>query len=137
MFAFSILTGQLLDRWGRGPVLLSGAALLFIACALAPIWIQVAPIAVALFLLGLGWNFCYVGGSTLLSDALTPEERARTQAANDMAISLATALASFLSGVVFEFGGYATAGIIGALASILPFAAVVWWMSRPQLKTSP
>ncbi len=130
MFAFSILTGQLLDRWGRGPVILSGAALMFVACALAPIWTDVAPLAVALFLLGLGWNFCYVGGSTLLSDVLTPEERAHTQAANDLTISLSTALASFASGVVFDFGGYAAAGIIGALASIIPFTVAGWWMTR-------
>jgi MFS family permease len=132
MFAFSILTGQLLDRWGRGPVILSGAALLFTACALAPIWSEVAPIAVALFLLGLGWNFCFVGGSTLLSDVLTPEERARTQAANDLTISLMTALASFASGVVFDIGGYLAAGLIGAFASIIPFMVAGWWMTRRQ-----
>jgi MFS family permease len=133
MFAFSIVTGQLLDRWGRGPVILAGAGMLFAACALAPVWNEVLPIAFALFLLGLGWNFCYIGGSTLLSDILTPAERARAQGTNELVISLTTAFASFASGIVFATGGYTLAGVIGAAASIIPFAMTGWWMMRPQM----
>jgi MFS family permease len=132
MFAPSIITGQLLDRWGRGPVILTGAGLLFAACGLAPIWLEVIPIGIALFLLGLGWNFCYIGGSTLLSDILTPGERARTQGANDLTIALATAVASFASGIVFDSGGYLMAGLIGAAASLIPFLLTGWWMVRSQ-----
>jgi MFS family permease len=132
MFAPSIITGQLLDRWGRGPVILAGAILLGVSCAIAPIWLEVAPIAFALFLLGLGWNFCYVGGSTLLADVLTPDERARTQAANDVLIALTTALASYLSGEIFAAGGYTLAGIVGAVASLVPLAFVAWWMVQPR-----
>ena len=130
MFAFSIVTGQLLDRWGRGPVIFSGALMLLVSCALAPIWLDVAPIAVALFLLGLGWNFCFVGGSTLLSDVLTPDERAKTQGANDVLISLTTALSSYVSGEIFAWGGYAAAGMVGALASLIPLALAAWWMMQ-------
>jgi MFS family permease len=132
MFAPSLITGQLLDRWGRGPVILAGAILLGVSCAIAPIWLEVAPIAFALFLLGLGWNFCYVGGSTLLADVLTPDERARTQAANDVLIALTTALASYLSGEIFAAGGYTLAGIVGAVASLVPLAFVAWWMVQPR-----
>jgi MFS family permease len=68
MFAFSLVAGRLTDRWGRGWVIVTGAVLLIMGCALAPISPGVLPLSLALFLLGLGWNFCFVGGLTLLSD---------------------------------------------------------------------
>ena len=128
MFAFSIITGQLLDRWGRGPVILAGAMMLILSAAIAPLWLDVFPIAVALFLLGLGWNFTYIGGSTLLADMLSPAERARTQGANELVISLLTAAASFASGPVFKTGGYALVGVIGAFIAVIPLAVTGWWM---------
>ena len=130
MFAFSILTGQLLDRWGRGPVILVGAATLVASCVLAPLSLSVAPIAFALFLLGLGWNFCFIGGSTLLADILNPDARAKTQGVNELTISLMTALASFSSGLVYAAGGYPAAAATGALVAVIPFLLTGWWMFR-------
>ena len=57
MFAFSVLSGRLSDKWGRGPVILAGASTLLLACITAPLSPNVFPLAVSLFLLGLGWNF--------------------------------------------------------------------------------
>lgn len=130
MFAFSIVSGRLADRWGRGPVILSGAVTLVLACVLAPLSTDVLPLAVALFLLGLGWNFCYVGGSTLLSDQLSPSERAKTQGTNDSLISLTTAAASFSSGLVFAAVGYTVMGILGAAVALIPLGLTAWWMIR-------
>jgi MFS family permease len=129
MFAFSIISGRLTDRWGRGPVILSGAGMLVLACALVPLSPDVLPLSIALFLLGLGWNFCYVGGSTLLSDQLSPAERAKTQGANDLLIGLATAAGSFGSGLVFAGMGYTVIGIVGAVASLVPLGLTGWWMA--------
>src|SRR5438128_516424 len=84
MYAFSVISGQLTDRWGRGPVIMAGGGVLILACLAATLSPQVLPLTVALFLLGLGWNLCYVGGSSLLSDQLSPAERARTQGFNDL-----------------------------------------------------
>ena len=120
MFAFSIISGRLADRYGRRPVIAVGAATLILACLAAPLSPAVLPIAVALFLLGLGWNFCYVGGSSLLSDQLSPAERARTQGFNDLLISLASATASLFSGVVFATVGYAAMGLLGAVVALIP-----------------
>jgi len=92
MYAFSIVSGQLADRWGRGPVIIIGSVSLILACLGATISPDVLPLGAALFLLGLGWNFCYVGGSTLLADQLTPVERARTQGFNDLLVGLAGAI---------------------------------------------
>ena len=128
MFAFSIISGRLTDRWGRGRVILSGAGILVSACVLAPLSPDVLPLSIALFLLGLGWNFCYVGGSALLSDQLSPAERAKTQGTNDLLIGLATAAASLGSGLVFARTGYTGIGIVGAVASLVPVGLTGWWM---------
>jgi MFS family permease len=128
MFAFSFLSGRLTDRWGRGPVILTGAGLLVLASLLAPLSPGLFPLSFALFLVGLGWNFCFVGGSTLLSDQLSPAERARTQGTNDLLIGLGTATASLLSGVMFASMGYAAMGILGALVSLGLAGVTAWWL---------
>jgi len=130
MFAFSMVAGHLTDRWGRGPVILSGTATLVLACALAPLSPDVLPLSITLFLVGVGWNLCYVGGSTLLSDLLSPEERAKTQGANDFLIGLATAAATLGSGLVFAGTGYGVIGIMGVVASLVPAGLTVSWMAR-------
>lgn len=94
MFGFSLATGWLVDRWGRLPTIRLGAGLLIVSCVAAPISTAVGPLVVALFLLGLGWNLAYVGGSSLLSDRLAPAERARIQGVNDLLIGGAAATAS-------------------------------------------
>jgi MFS family permease len=127
MYAFSIFSGQLADRWGRGPVILIGAVGLVLACIFAPLSPNLAPLAVSLFLLGLGWNFCYVGGSSLLSDQLNHLERAKTQGFNDLLVGLATAIASFISGLIFAAMGYGLVGAVGVVLSLIPIGMTLWW----------
>ncbi len=100
------------------------------ACLLAPLSPQVLPMAVALFLLGLGWNFCFVGGSSLLSDQLSSPERSRVQGVNDLLLGLASALGSLGSGFVFAAVGYAAMGVVGAVVSLLPLALTLRWLRR-------
>jgi hypothetical protein len=78
----------------------------------------------------LGWNFCFVGGSTLLSDLLSPTERSKTQGANDLLIGLATAVASLGSGLIFAFTSYTAMGIVGIVVSLVPLGLAGWWMAR-------
>ncbi len=130
MFAFSWLSGRLTDRWGRGQVILVGASLLVLGCAVAPLRPEVLPLSAALFMLGLGWNLCYVAGSTLLSDQLSAGERAMTQGANELLMGLATASASLGSGLLFALAGYPTVCIVGVALSMLPLGLTAWWMSR-------
>jgi MFS family permease len=133
MFAFSILSGRLADRAGRAPVIMSGAIVLMLACVLAPLSPAFAPITLALFLLGLGWNFCFVGGSSLLSDELSPAERARIQGVNDLIMGLVAATGSFLSGHVFAAVGYTMMGTIAAMCALAPFGLACWWqVTRPK-----
>jgi MFS family permease len=130
MYAFSIISGRLADRWGRGMVILLGSFTLVIACLAATISPDVLPLGVALFLLGLGWNFCYVGGSTLLADQLSPLERARTQGFNDLLVGLASALGSLQSGFIFASLGYNMMAYISAAAALIPLVVAAVWMSR-------
>jgi MFS family permease len=130
MYGFSVISGRLADRWGRGPVIMAGAIILILATSIAPLSPQVVPLTVALFLLGLGWNFCYVAGSTMLADQLSPSERARTQGFNDLLIGLGSAVGSLGSGIVFAAIGYGAMGIVGAAAALIPLSMAAWWQLR-------
>lgn len=133
MYAFSVVSGRLADKWGRGPVILTGAATLLLACLTAPLSPDVLPLAVSLFLLGLGWNFCFVGGSTLLSDQLSPAERARTQGVNDLLVGLASATGSLGSGLVFAATNYLVITIVAGALSLIPLIMVLSWMRRERV----
>ncbi len=105
MFAPSFFTGHLISRFGLVKIMLSGAILLLFAVASALHGITILNFMVSMFLLGLGWNFLFVGGSTLLTEVHTPSERGKTQAAHDFMVFATTALGSFLSGqLLFNFG---------------------------------
>lgn len=136
MFAFSILSGRLVDRWGRGPVILTGAATLVVACLAATLSTAVLPLAAALFLLGLGWNFCFVGGSTLLADQLSPAEQSRTQGFNDLLIGFASATAGFSGGFVLAAVGYNSMALAGAAVSLIPLLLTFGWQRRQRMAAS-
>jgi MFS family permease len=130
MYAFSVVSGRLADRWGRGRTILCGAMLLGLACLAATISPAAVPLGLALFLLGLGWNLCYVGGSSLLADQLAPAERARTQGFNDFLMGAASATGSLGSGWVFAALGYGAMGLVAASAALVPFV-LAWRFARP------
>ncbi len=136
MYAFSVVSGRLADKWGRGPVILIGATTLLLACLAAPLSPDVLPLAVSLFLLGLGWNFCFVGGSTLLADQLSPAERARTQGVNDLLVGLASATGSLGSGLVFAATSYTVITLAAGMLSLIPLAMVLTWMRRSRVPVS-
>ena len=133
MYAFSVVSGRLTDKWGRGPVILTGAATLLLACLTAPLSPDVLPLAVSLFLLGLGWNFCFVGGSTLLADQLSPAERARTQGRNDLLVGLASATGVFGSGLVYDATSYTFITVVAGALSLIPLLMVLVWMRRKRV----
>lgn len=131
MFAFSVVTGKLVDSWGRGPVILAGVGLLMLSFLVSPLSTQTPVLAIGLFLLGLGWNFCFVGGSALLADHLVPGERSRTQGTNDLLIGLASAGGSYGSGLVFAAHGYPVLNLIGA-GFILVLLGLIFWKYPPK-----
>jgi MFS family permease len=133
MYAFSILSGRLADRFGRGPVIVVGSFTLVLACIAATLSPNVLPLGIALFLLGLGWNFCFVGGSTLLADQLSPAERSRTQGFNDLLVGLASAAGSLSSGYIFSALGYNVMALIASGVAVIPLLLSIFWMRRKTL----
>lgn len=136
MFGLSVVTGSLADRLGRPLTISIGALLLVGGALLAPVSLLTPWLALALFLVGLGWNLCYIGGSTLLSDALTPAERGRAQGASDLLVNLASAGGSLTSGLILARFGYGPLCLLGAALALLPlFMAlprVTWRAARAQ-----
>jgi MFS family permease len=137
MFAASPLTGWLCDRVGRLAIILAGGVVLLGAVGLA----AAAPgsdgmlVSSALFLNGLGWNFAFVAGSALLTDALAPEERPTMQGFGDLASGLMGALGSTGGGVILQVWGFVALNAVGALLLLGPLAAV--WLRRATLSGEP
>jgi MFS family permease len=129
MFAPSFVTGSLIKRFGVLAVMAVGVALLGACIAMGLSGQAIANFWWALVLLGVGWNFAYVGGSTLLTEAYRPSERAKAQGANEMAVSTVQALAAFSSGVLvnargWEMLNYVAMPMVGVCAIALAWLAL-------------
>jgi MFS family permease len=128
MFAFSPLTGLAVDRWGGRSCGLAGAVILVVAgvlAAQAPIGWS-AGLAIGLFLLGLGWSFTLVSGSTLVVKSVPLSERAGAQGAADLVMGLAAGGGAALAGVVVGQLGYSVLGACSAvLAAIVALASLL------------
>jgi MFS family permease len=116
MFLPSPVSGALVDRVGRVPVIAAAGVVLLLAGGVAAPTSghAAAPVIAALVLLGIGWNLGLVGGSTLLTDSIPLAERARAQGQADFAMGMAGALGSLAAGPVLHAGGYALLGAAGA-----------------------
>jgi MFS family permease len=114
MFAPSFFTGRLIARFGAAQVVLSGLFLCALCAVVNVSGTSVAAFQVALVLLGLGWNFAFIGVTTMLA-RVRPEERAAVQGLNDLLVFAAVAVVSLLAGVVEH-----TAGWRGVNLAVLP-----------------
>ena len=127
MFALSPITGVLGDRFGRAQVAAAGMAIVLASVALA----GTAPadatalLVIALFLLGLGWNFAFIGGSAILTEGLAIDERLRLQGAVDASVWLSGAAASLSSGVILAVAGYPFLNALGAALLVIPVAVFI------------
>jgi len=129
MFAPSFLTGPLIRRLGVIPVMLAGAALNIASIAMAISGLAVANFWWSMVLLGVGWNFLYIGATTLLTETYRPEERAKAQGANETAIFAMMALSSFSSGMIVTNAGwekvnYAATPLIAIVIVALTFLSL-------------
>jgi len=80
------------------------------------------------------WNFCFVGGSALLADQLSPLERSRTQGMNDLLVGLASATGSLGSGIVFAASNYTVIAIVAGVLALIPFLmSLLWIRKKPAL----
>ena len=119
MFGLAALTGRLVDRYGQMPVIVLGAAQLIAASVLTPFSADLGVMLLAMFLVGYGWNMCFVAGSALLIDGLPPRERGRTQGAGDALAAVAAATGSLATGPVFSAGGMNWVGVAALAGSMV------------------
>ena len=134
MFGLSALTGYLIDRFGRVQMIVAGGFTLIAAALLAPASLNEYVLAAALFLLGLGWNFCYVAGSSLLAGTLQGSERTRVQGVNDTLVFFVAGIGSLGAGPLFAVGDYLAISMTGLVLSLV-LVALVYRLTRPQLQT--
>jgi MFS family permease len=120
MYAPGFFTGGLIQRFGVNNVILVGLALMAASVGVGLNGVTVAHFVVALVLVGIGWNFMYVGGTTLLTEAYKPAEKARTQGANDFIVFATMGISSVASGAMVS-----TAGWEAMNRAVLPFLAVI------------
>jgi MFS family permease len=131
MFLPSFFTGHLIARFGILPIIATGA-FIQIGCAIVNLsGIGFMNFFLANILVGLGWNFTFVGGSTLLTKTYEPAERAKVQASHDFLVYTTTATAAGMSGILHANAGWATVNIAALpLMAIVMIAAL--WLYRNQ-----
>jgi MFS family permease len=128
MFAPSFVTGSLIARFGPHRIVAAGLVLLAAAGLVGMTGIELVHFWGGLILLGLGWNFGFIGATSMIVALARPEERARVQAANDFLVFGFVALASLASGRILDQAGWATVngvtiGIVAACTAMLVFDA--------------
>ncbi|MDR6870901.1 MFS family permease [Bosea sp. BE125] len=106
MFGPSFFTGRLIARFGKEKITAIGLLLTALAAIVGLTGLSVAHFWGALILLGLGWNFGFIGATALVTDCYRPEERVKVQAANDFLVFGSVAIASFSSGGLLNAGGW-------------------------------
>jgi MFS family permease len=134
MFLPSFFTGGLIKRHGVLPVMFAGAALNFAAIGVALAGISVAQFWWSLVLLGVGWNFLYIGGTTLLTQTYRPEEMAKAQGANDQAIFLMMVISSFTSGLTVTAAGWERVNLFALPMVAVVAIAIAWFGVKQRLR---
>jgi MFS family permease len=136
MYAPSFFTGHLIRRFGLANILFAGAMLQAIAVASNLVGIEVWNFWAANMLQGIGWNFLFIGGSTLLTTTYRPEERARAQGLHDQLTMAVAAIASFSSGALHHMVGwqYVNIAVIPMILSVL--LANAWLRRAPEPATA-
>jgi MFS family permease len=133
MFVPSFFTGQLIQRFGAEKITGLGMVLLIAAAGAGLAGITFGHFAVALIILGLGWNFGFIGGTAMLTTCYRPTERGKLQAANDFGISLLMAIASSSSGVILQVSGWHMVAIAVLPPTVLALVLLAWLSRKTEI----
>jgi MFS family permease len=137
MFAPSFVTGHLIARFGTMKIVATGLFLLACAGGVALTGVELFQFFWALVLLGVGWNFGFIGATAMLTQAHAPEERGRVQGMNDFLVFGCVTFASLASGLMMSFGDDVQSGWTAVNLAMLPFlalagGALIWLSLRPK-----
>ncbi len=131
MFVPSFFTGVLIKRYGVNLITAIGMGILILAGVTALAGISFPHFSIALMLLGLGWNFGFIGGTTMLTTTYRPAERAKVQAVNNFGVSLMVAIASASSGQMLSHFGWSSIAF-----TVMPIAAailvIIFWLRKSE-----
>jgi MFS family permease len=126
MFAPSFVTGSLIARYGILTVMSWGVGLNVICIAISLLGSGILSYSFALLLLGIGWNFLFIGSTTLLTKAYTPAEKGKTQAIHDFLMFGFVALSTVLSGGLFHMAGWRAVNWAGLPLLLILLIAMKW-----------
>lgn len=136
MFAPSFVTGTLIKRFGLATIMLAGVGLNVACVMIALAGVEVMHFWLAMLLLGVGWNFMFIGATSLLTETHTPAERAKVQGMNDAAIFVTMVASSFSSGALFSLQGWEAMNR-WALPVLAVAGAAILWLVRARRRQSP
>jgi MFS family permease len=137
MYAPSFITGHLIARFGATRIVALGLVLLAMAGGVALTGVELFQFFGALILLGVGWNFGFIGATAMLTQAHRPEERGRVQGMNDFLVFGCVTFASLSSGLMMSLGDNVQDGWTAINLAMVPFlilagAALIWLALRPK-----
>ncbi|WP_173933089.1 MFS transporter [Chelativorans sp. Marseille-P2723] len=130
MFAPSFITGHLIGRFGKEKVTAAGLLLIAGSGAVALSGLNLSDFYISLILLGVGWNFGFIGATAMVTDCHTSDERGKVQGANDFLIFGSVAAASFFSGTLLTAAGWQTINWLIFPTIALVLVPLLWRMSR-------
>ena len=128
MFLPSFFTGNLIKRFGAVRVMATGVVLNLVCIGVALSGVELSRFLVALFTLGVGWNFLYIGGTALFTTAYRPEEKTTAQAAMDTIVFSTMTVTSFSSGALVTTQGWTLLNL-GSLVPVALVAAALAWFA--------
>ena len=134
MFGPSFFTGRLIARFGKEKVTAAGLLLLACAAVVGLNGLSVAHFWIALVLLGIGWNFGFIGATALVTDCYRPEERVKVQAANDFLVFGSVAIASFSAGGLLNTGGWESVNWLVFPPVAVALVLVAWQAAQKRVR---
>lgn len=132
MFAPSFVTGRLIGRFGRLPVMMVGCALILATLGVHLSGVELIQFWLGLCLLGVGWNCLFVGATDLLATTYRPAEKAKVQGLNDLTVFATAASGSMLSGLLDQLVGWQVVNLGFVLPVLLLLAGLVWLYRQTQ-----
>jgi len=130
MFAPGFFTGALIKRYGAVRIMSVGVALNFICIAVALSGVEFAQFFIALFLLGVGWNFMFTGSTVMALGAYQPSERDKAQAAINFAVFFMMAISSFSSGALVTTSGWELLNYLSLLPMVVVTLALITYVIK-------
>lgn len=130
MFAPGLFSGALIGRFGALPVVFAGGALMLACVAIALSGVELMHFAVALFVLGVGWNFMYTGATALLTSGYRPAEKNKVQGLMDFCVFATMITSSAASGALLFVDGWTVLNLLSLPFVVAGLAAVLWLAAR-------